>query len=202
VVVETSVNVAYLCLGERLERFNEYFAHYIEQERSQNLKWRRASNSISGAGKEIHDRQIRRKDEALDTYESFLSEVYDQMGRSYDKDKRWPNAFERFSALQKQLGYRTVYAALSSQIHNDAEDLLNVFLVRSTDPSGREKEAVEGERWSFGRAMVLTALSEAGFAFAFITATFGSREQTGMARERWNELQRIPSALADAAMGQ
>lgn len=202
VVVETSVNVAYLCVGERLERFNEYFADYIERERTENRKWQKESDSISAAGKEIQNRQIRRKNKALDTYEDLLSEVYGQMGRSYNKGKRWPNAFERFRALGKQLGYRTVYAALSSQVHNDAEDLLNVFLVRSMDPTGRGKEAVEDERWSFGRGMVLVALSEAGFAFAFTTATFGSREQTEMARERWGELQRVPDAFADAAMGQ
>ena len=45
----------------------------------------------------------------------------------------WPKTIaDRFKLLGFETSYRTVYAAMSSQTHNDAEDLLNYFILVSS----------------------------------------------------------------------
>ncbi len=69
----------------------------------------------------------------------------------------WPSVFDRFKHIGKELTYRTVYAALCSQSHNDAEDLLNA-LVAGTVDEGRhwDRQMIEDEQ--FALYMVLLSL--------------------------------------------
>jgi hypothetical protein len=46
-------------------------------------------------------------------------------------DSKWPTIAGRFKALRLEVDYRTIYAALCSQSHSDAEDLLNYFVFKS-----------------------------------------------------------------------
>lgn len=46
----------------------------------------------------------------------------------------WPHKIaDRFRLLGFETSYRTVYAAMSSQTHNDAEDLLNLFYIAGSE---------------------------------------------------------------------
>jgi hypothetical protein len=73
------------------------------------------------------------------------------------------DGFSRFRAVGEQIHYRTVYAALCSQTHNDAEDLLNNFAVHLTsDEALHQSLAKETESFSW----LLTAVAVDDFSHA------------------------------------
>lgn len=160
-VVEASVNLYYCSLGDSCSLVLSYFRSYIETERKQNKSWLSSVNA-SGypmAAKDEHRRRIRDKDAALLKYEQVLTEAFSQIGVQYSTvSKEWPSVFDRFKAINKEVSYRTVYSALCSQAHNDAEDLLNEFVHGVRQIEGmHETQAVENKNFSL--YMVLTALS-------------------------------------------
>ena len=78
--------------------------------------------------------RIDRKNEALDAYEKIIDELNSHFGIHMTNVNAWPTLVDRLSALDRRLEYRTVYAAMCSQAHHDAEDILNNFI---NVPSGR-----------------------------------------------------------------
>jgi hypothetical protein len=74
-----------------------------------------------------------------------------------DYPGRWPSTFDRFSEIGKEVDYRTIYAALCSQAHNDPEDILNNFILRITEVDGSEK-SLEIEAYIFSLDMVLNSI--------------------------------------------
>lgn len=160
-VVEASVNLYYCSLGDSCARVMSYFRSHIETERKQNKSWQSSvrDSSYPEGAKAIHEQRIRNKDEALATYEAVLTEAFAQIGLHYSQaSKEWPSIFDRFKAINKEVDYRTVYAALCSQAHNDAEDLLNDFVhgVRQIE-GAHDQQAFENK--NFALYMVLTALA-------------------------------------------
>lgn len=130
-VVEAAVNVLFVLNGDRLQRLYDYLLTYIATERSQNKTWDEAVGRGPAADRALHAAAIARKESALSVSEDFLRRFFDATGRTNLLEARWPSAFERFKDLGKEIAYRTVYAALCSQTHNDAEDLLNEFIIKS-----------------------------------------------------------------------
>lgn len=160
-VVEASINLYYCSLGNSCSLILSYFRSYIETERKQNKNWQASVNSSSypEAAKHDHRRRIQSKEQVLSGYEEVLTEAFSQVGLNYaTASKEWPSVFERFKAINKEVAYRTVYAALCSQAHNDAEDLLNDFVhgVRQID-GAHEMQAFENKNFSL--YMVVTALA-------------------------------------------
>ena len=160
-VVEGAVNLYYCSQGDACKHVLWYFRSYIETERKQNKQWLASVNSSEHAEelKKSHRDRIQRKDHALLGYEQVLTEAFSQIGVSYDKvGKEWPSIFERFKSIGKEVDYRTVYAALCSQAHNDAEDLINDFVHGVMQIDGAH-EAQSDENKNFALYMVLVALT-------------------------------------------
>jgi hypothetical protein len=160
-VVEGAVNLFYCSVHDSRSTVLTYFRAYIETERKQNRQWGASVESSPAAdqAKQLHRDKIQFKEEALSAYESVLRSSFGQMGVSYDEAAReWPSVFDRFQKIGKEVAYRTVYAALCSQAHNDAEDLLNGFVHRVTQIGGA-LEAQASENRNFALYMVLTALT-------------------------------------------
>lgn len=174
-VVEASVNLYYCSLGDSCSLILSYFRSHIETERKQNRSWQSSVNASKypEAAKDSHRQRIRNKDETLVVYEQVLTEAFAQMGISYSlASKEWPSIFDRFKVINKEVAYRTVYAALCSQAHNDAEDLLNEFVhgVRQIE-GGHEMQASENR--TFSLYMVLTALAFLVEATVIYLAKYG-----------------------------
>ena len=70
----------------------------------------------------------------------------------------FPNLFERVAETSHKVNYRTVYAAMCSQTHHDAEDVLNFYIALSLP--GNNYEDLENEANCFGVYIVLTAMME------------------------------------------
>ena len=115
-------------------------------------------SKYSESDKNYHRDLIRSKERCLDAYEEVLRNSFSQSGVDYDKSSEsWPNVFERFSKIGKEVDYRTVYAGLCSQAHNDAEDVLNGLMARVIEIEGMER-AAEIEKYIYSLNMVLTSI--------------------------------------------
>jgi hypothetical protein len=92
-------------------------------------------------------------------YECALRESLKLADIDFDNNNvKWPNIFERFRALNKEVEYRTLYMALCSQAHNDAEDVLNKIMTRvTTNIDGMEK-AQEIEQYLYSLFYILSTV--------------------------------------------
>lgn len=107
-----------------------YVKDYIENERRENKLWEK-SLKASGCSQEeirVYMQKIEDKEIALNWYEKIVRGSFNEYGVDYDAiSKQFPNVLDRFKAIGKELTHRTLYKALCSQIHNDAEDFINDF---------------------------------------------------------------------------
>ena len=157
--VEASINLYYCSLGNTEERIVSYLKQYVLAEREQNRLWLNTVNAgkYPAAAKAYHRERITGKEEALRKYERFLRQVCGQFSLDYEKMKvSWPSLFDRFQSIGKEVDYRTVYAALCSQAHNDAEDLLNEFVAGTVQIEGMMEQH---KRENIGFALLMILLS-------------------------------------------
>lgn len=174
--IEGSVNLHYVSLDDSMTKQISYFKHHLATERKQNQAWKRSveESSYPDNAKVHHLEKISEKDKSLDVYEHALKTSLALCDVDFDAvDSKWPNVFERFKEIGDEVGYRTVYAALCSQAHNDAEDVLNKIMARITSNASGMKEAQWVEQYNFSLYLALTALDYHAFASAMYIAKFG-----------------------------
>lgn len=160
--VEASVNLHYISIGDSVEKQISYFKNYFSMERKQNRNWKKSvkESDISQANKDGHFGLIEEKELALNWQEYALEESLKLDGVNYKKNSlKWPNIFERFSQIKDEIGYRTVYAALCSQAHSDAEDILNeIFTEVMPSEKNNQSEQLYMQQYLFTQYMTLLAL--------------------------------------------
>lgn len=158
--VESAVNLHYASCGNEVGNVLAYFRAYIATERAQNKAWLKSveNSNYSREAKDHHRALIEGKERSLDLYEDALRKSLSIIDIDYDNHPgSWPSTFDRFSKIDKEIDYRTVYAALCSQAHNDPEDILNNLMSRIVGLEGYE-ESVEIEKYIFSLNMVLTSI--------------------------------------------
>ncbi|EIZ1170178.1 hypothetical protein MOV00_000252 [Vibrio vulnificus] len=173
--IEGAVNLHYVSLGDSMSKQIAYFKNYLVTERKQNKNWKESveASSFPQAGKDHHLQTILEKEGALNHYEEALRESLRLAGVDFDAvDLKWPSIFDRFKEIGEEVGYRTVYAALCSQAHNDAEDILNKIMARVIDNVSGMEEAQWIEQYNFSLYLMLRALDYQITASAMYVAKF------------------------------
>ncbi|WP_212630144.1 DUF5677 domain-containing protein [Pseudomonas sp. KB-10] len=171
--IEGAVNLHYTSLGDSLSKQIAYFKNHLETERKQNINWKNsvASSSHSEELKQYHFEKIDQKNIALNNYEDMLRESLSLVQVGFDDiNEKWPSIFDRFRAINDEIGYRTIYAALCSQAHNDAEDALNKIYARVCASVDGLDEAHFIEQYNFSLYMALMAIKYHIFASAMYIA--------------------------------
>lgn len=154
-VFESSVTTAFIVEKKPSERFAQFFRAYVRNERDQNNKW---SKDIEVAPMEVrqnHQDRITQKNEAMDAYEQFIESYIAHCDVDHDQTKTWPGLIDRLTELDRRIDYRTVYAAMCSQSHHDAEDVLNYFFANSIVGADGLAKRIEREADTFSIFMVL-----------------------------------------------
>lgn len=173
--IEGAVNLHYVSLGDSIGKQIAYFKYHLITERKQNQNWKTSieRSEYPKEVKEHHLRKIKEKYDTLDFYESSLRESLNLAGINFDKaNLKWPSIFDRFKEIGNEVGYRTVYAALCSQAHNDAEDILNKIMSRIIDNVSGLEEAQWIEQYNFSLYLLLTAIDYHLLASAMYIAKF------------------------------
>ena len=133
-VMESALSLQYLAEENSGTRFVQYFEHYLGQEREQNRKWQKEVDGLSDEWKSDHEARIKGKNEALDNTALFIEHFAEAIGVNYPSEKGYPNFIGICTALNKVIDYRTIYMAMCSQAHHDAEDIINDLIV-GTSPN-------------------------------------------------------------------
>lgn len=157
-VLESAATISYIVRESPQEGLARFFSAYVNQERQQNRKWK---NDLEDSPPEIqldHRLRIDRKNEALDAYAKIIDDLISHFGIRMAKTNTWPTLVDRFTALDRRLEYRTVYAAMCSQAHHDAEDILNNFMANCHPDSDRLAARMEREADTFSIFMMLFGL--------------------------------------------
>lgn len=160
VAIESSINLSYIAQKDTINRVFGYIKNYIEKEKKENRQWRDSLRDIPNTPEKTETMQlIMDKDMVLDKYAEILRGSFRLIGVDYDViGSDWPKSvYDRFLAVGKEVEYRTVYAALCTQVHNDAEDILNNLVSRVVLIEGIE-EAIKSEQYVFAVGMTLTSI--------------------------------------------
>lgn len=125
--MESAISLLYTVEADTQARAIAYLCDYIRQERVQNRKWK---NELTSSPKPVqleHWRKIVDKESSLDAYESLVKRVAEAVHCPYPPNTSWPIFYDICVKLGKGTDYRTVYMAMCSQTHHDAEDVLNIL---------------------------------------------------------------------------
>lgn len=149
-IVESAINIMYILDNDPNNCLIQYFLSYINQERRDIRLWSELTNKMNENDSKIHHLHINQKEQALNRLEIFINDCKKQIGSNNNKNRcEWPNIFRRFEMLGFEIDYRTLYAAMCSQTHNDAEDILNYFFfVASGNRELLEQCAIETVNFS------------------------------------------------------
>lgn len=148
-VMESALTLLYITQENTGARFVQFFQSYIDQEREQNRKWQKELTSLSESWRREHGELIAKKNDALDAMELFLQAFAADIFVPLPSKKGFPNFVAICTALNKAIEYRTIYAAMCSQAHHDAEDLLNDLIIGTSPNAVALSEKLERETNNF-----------------------------------------------------
>jgi len=157
-VMESALSFQYILAENSGHRLVQYFQHYVQVEREQNRKWQNEIAGSPASTHEDHQHRITDKAEALDGYEAFIQHFKATLPASPVLNRGWPSTYDICVALGKALDYRTVYMAMCSQAHHDAEDILNDFIVGSATDYEIRSEQLERETGNFSIFLLLCSI--------------------------------------------
>ena len=158
--IESSVNALYVMQSKNpIEKIFEYLTSYIDQERNQNIQWKKVINHVAIEDQPIYLAALSQKAQYLDKTEEILTTLCEtELSIPYPSSKSWGNIRDRFTKVDEEMAYRTTYAAASSQVHSDAEDLLNRFLVVFSPNPDVTKTKLLIETSNFSRMIIYQGL--------------------------------------------
>jgi hypothetical protein len=134
--IESATNLLFILVDERKgNRLTQYLAHYFDNEQREIDQWLKATSSLAGEAQKVHRLAAIEKRNRISKLQEATDSSLSQIGlpKTEGLVSKWPRKIsERFKLLGLEIDYRTVYAALCSQSHNDAEDLLNYFFASAS----------------------------------------------------------------------
>jgi len=174
-VVESAVNLAYILVDEEGgNRLTRYFSQYFETELEEIERWLKLSEDMTGEAKSVHRSSALNKRVAINWLREHIDAALSQIGlpTTEQTSSKWPTVAKRFEALGLEVAYRTTYAALCSQTHSDAEDLLNYFVFKSIGNQDLLNKAAL-ETVNFSRLMLYFAVQYYLIAAGCYSMRFG-----------------------------
>ena len=169
-VFESAATTAYIVRRDPAKRLAQLFRAYVGQERQQIRKWKNDVDELSPHEQREHRSRIDQKNFALESYDRLIDGFLHHSGTSLEENDRWPKLIDRLSEMGRRVDYRTVYAAMCSQAHHDAEDVLNNLLVHSFVEDKGAAQRMKQETDCFSIFLVLFGLSW----FAMTTGSVGA----------------------------
>ncbi len=159
--LEAAVNVLYILSGNRVLRLEAYFNHYFDSVEKQIRLWHDTTSQMPPEKAKVHLKAIENRRSANKMMKEVFSNANAGMRElvGVTTTENWPPKIEkRFESLGLSDIYRTVYARLGSEAHNDAEETLRYVLLVVCN-NQKLKEDMGIETISFSKMMVYYAAS-------------------------------------------
>ncbi|MBJ7297315.1 MAG: hypothetical protein JHC73_13580 [Dolichospermum sp.] len=197
--IESAINSMLIIRDDRNgSRFTEYLAHYFIKEKEEINKWLKAVKNIPDDDKLIHQTEAIQKEDTLIVLEKIINKALLEMGLPTTEkitNKRI-NIKDKFDKLGLEIDYYTVYAALCSQTHSDAEDLLNYFVFTAFgDQELINKVAIETV--NFSRLMMYFAVKYYIMASGYYAIRFDLKNALEIITEGRDNISNIMQKIAN-----
>ena len=157
-ILESSVTTTYIANNQPRERIIKFFNSYTKQERDQLNKWEADLRDASLEIREDHKRRIHEKRKGIKLFDAIISKLASHFKLDSSRLRNLPKLPDMMSDLGYRIEYRTVYAAMCSQAHHDAEDIINFFIANSIDGDDSISGNLEQETDVFSLFMLLFSL--------------------------------------------
>ena len=189
--IESAINLLFILVDDRRgNRLTQYLAYYFENEQREIDKWVKATSNLTGEAQKAHQLATTEKRERISKLQEITDSSLLQVSLPTTKTlvTKWPNISERFNLLGREVDYRTIYAALCSQTHSDAEDLLNYFFATASGNQQLiDKAAVNTV--NFSHFMLYYAVEY----YVMVAGSYAIRFELTKALEALNSRQRVIS---------
>ncbi len=195
-VYESAVTTAFISKDNPPARLAQFFRAYVKTEREQNRKWANELEGLPTTIRQDHQERIDNKNISMDHYDQFIDRYIAECEIIPEEASKWPGLIDRLTALGRRIDYRTVYAAMCSQAHHDAEDVLNHFFANSIEGADHLAERMEREADIFSIFMVLFGLQ--WFVQATLDTCIHLKFPTAISESR-KSLKRITGELEKVA---
>lgn len=193
--MESALTLLYIAQADSGARFIQFFEHYIAKKKEQNRKWLKELTSQTESWKKDHEERIRNKNSSLEATEQFLQAFATQIGAAFPNGKGFPTFLGVCTALNKAIEYRTVYMAMCSQAHHDAEDILNDLIVGTSPNESELAKKLEKETDNFSIFLVLhgarycvECIGALGVRYNFTSVIQESRKSYAVLSEHLHEV--------------
>lgn len=155
IVVEGSVNLAYLALNGGARTIIHFFRDWLQEHRKRLTAWKTEIEGAPYAARVLS--MIGEREEMVNGLAAYVDSVESHLGLQGVTDgAAWPKTlFARFEALGRQTDYYESYHRLSGASHLTAEDTLT-WLVSLEMPDER-KHQLAVEAWAYSTMMTRIA---------------------------------------------
>ncbi|MDZ8187199.1 MAG: DUF5677 domain-containing protein [Nostoc sp. ChiSLP02] len=197
--IESAINLMFILIDNRNgSRFTEYLAQYFNKEKKEINMWLKLTYNMTDDAKQIHLSKAIDKRNSLTALEQYINKALLEISLpTTDKvANKTVTIKEKFQFLGLELDYQTVYAALCSQTHSDAEDLLNYFVFVSIgDQNLLDKVGLE--TINFSRLMVYFGVKYYIMAAGSYAIRFGLTDALEILNEGSNIISQIMEKIAN-----
>lgn len=147
--LEATINVVYVLESDTGNRLSQYMTHYFEGSSKSIDRYESLITATAGGSKaDVSSATEARR--MLAWRRETIEAIFQQEGIPFGVEG-WPKQIiERFKALGREFEYREIYASLSSQVHNDADALIDFMIFKSLEanvPDASEKFGAEVFFW-------------------------------------------------------
>jgi hypothetical protein len=141
-IIEMSISLLYILRNDQeKDSYVRYCADYLKEEGERLRRWEKAATRLDATTRARHMSSIVGGKTALDKMRTALESGFLEIrAPSMASVKPWPNAFDRFDALGLDVKYRTLYAALSSDVHGDAGVIVTYFTVAAAGDESKVRQ--------------------------------------------------------------
>jgi hypothetical protein len=156
--MESALSFQYILVEHTGHRLVQYCRSYLKDEREQTRKWQNEIANVTAPWRADHERRIVEKRESVDGSEAFIAHFAALLPPSPAASRAWPGLYDICVALGKGVDYRTVHMAMCSQVHHDAEDILNDFIIGTASDYDPRRQNLERETGNFSIFLLLCSL--------------------------------------------
>jgi len=147
--LEAAINVLYVLESDTGNRLSQYMSYYFEEALKSIDRYEGLAVTIPYDNKARLDSAVAARN-SLAWRKEIIEAVFQQDGIPLGMNG-WPRKIiDRFKASGHEFEYREIYASLSSQVHNDADALVDFIVLEALKehvPNASEKSASEVFFW-------------------------------------------------------
>ena len=130
--IEASINVIYIVERDRNIRVSQYLSYYFDNATDAINRFEKVGVSLGNTEAQNYKTTANETRNSLKSRKTNIDEILALEGIPVG-ESGWPKlVFDRFKRVNMEDTYRGIYANLSSQVHNDADSLIDHIIMKTS----------------------------------------------------------------------